>query len=102
MSDASQAQTAGAQTGIAANFRLLQDVDIKLTVEVGSTTMKLRDLLALGENSVVELDRRANELLDVLVNGTLIGRGEVVTVGEKFGIRITELAQTGAAMGAAA
>lgn len=102
MSDASQTQTAGAETGIAANFRLLQDVDIKLTVEVGSTTMKLRDLLALGENSVVELDRRANELLDVLVNGTLIGRGEVVTVGEKFGIRITELAQTGAAMGAAA
>jgi len=102
MSDASATQTASAQGGIAANFRLLQDVDIKLTVEVGSTTMKLRDLLALGENSVVELDRRANELLDVLVNGTLIGRGEVVTVGEKFGIRITELAQADAAMGAAA
>lgn len=102
MSDASETQTAGAQAGFAANFRLLQDVDIKLTVEVGSTTMKLRDLLALGENSVVELDRRASELLDVLVNGTLIGRGEVVTVGDKFGIRITELAQTDAAMGAAA
>ena len=78
--------------GIAANFRLLQDVDVRLSVEVGGTKLKLRELLALGESSVIELDRYANELLDVLVNGTLIGRGEVVTVGDRFGIRITELA----------
>jgi flagellar motor switch protein FliN len=78
--------------GVAANFRLLQDVDVRLSVEVGATNMKLRELLALGESSVIELDRYANELLDVLVNGTLIGRGEVVTVGDRFGIRITELA----------
>jgi flagellar motor switch protein FliN/FliY len=78
--------------GVAANFRLLQDVDVRLSVEVGATNMKLRELLALGESSVIELDRFANELLDVLVNGTLIGRGEVVTVGDRFGIRITELA----------
>ena len=51
----------------------------------------MRELLALGETSVIELDRDANELLDVLVNGTLIGRGEVVTVGDKFGVRMTEL-----------
>jgi flagellar motor switch protein FliN len=76
---------------VAANFRLLQDVDVKLTVEIGSTTLSLRELLALGETSVIELDREANELLDVFVNGTLIGRGEVVTVGEKFGVRMTEL-----------
>lgn len=75
----------------AANFRLLQDVDVKLTVEIGSTSLTLRELLALGETSVIELDRDANELLDVFVNGTLIGRGEVVTVGEKFGVRMTEL-----------
>ena len=77
--------------GIAANFRLLQDVDVRLSVEVGGTNLKLRELLALGESSVIELDRYANELLDVLVNGTLIGRGEVVTVGERFGVRMTEL-----------
>ena len=76
---------------MAANFRLLQDVDVKLTVEIGSTQLSLRELLALGENSVIELDRQANELLDVFVNGTLIGRGEVVTVGERFGVRMTEL-----------
>ncbi len=85
------------EIGIAANFRLLQDVDVRLSVEVGGTNLKLRELLALGESSVIELDRYANELLDVLVNGTLIGRGEVVTVGDRFGIRITELAdQSGA------
>ncbi len=76
---------------VAANFRLLQDVDVKLTVEIGSTSLSLRDLLALGEASVIELDRAANDLLDVFVNGTLIGRGEVVTVGDRFGVRMTEL-----------
>jgi len=75
----------------AANFRLLQDVDVRLTVEIGSTSLTLRELLALGEASVIELDRQANELLDVFVNGTLIGRGEVVTVGDRFGVRMTEL-----------
>lgn len=75
----------------AANLRLLQDVDVRLTVEIGSTTLSLRELLALGEASVIELDRQAGELLDVLVNGTLIGRGEVVTVGERFGVKLVEL-----------
>ena len=77
--------------GVATNFALLQGVDVKLTVEIGSTRLTLRELLALGEQSVIELDRQANELLDVFVNGTLIGRGEVVTIGEKFGVRMTEL-----------
>ncbi|KTT75517.1 flagellar motor switch protein FliN [Sphingomonas endophytica] len=76
---------------VAANLRLLQGVDVKLTVEIGSTTLSLRELLALGESSVIELDRKAGELLDVLVNGTLIGRGEVVTVGERYGVKMTEL-----------
>ena len=84
------------EVGIAANYRLLQDVDVRLSVEVGGANLKLRELLALGESSVIELDRYANELLDVLVNGTLIGRGEVVTVGDRFGIRITELADQAA------
>lgn len=81
----------GADAALASNFRLLQDVDVKLTVEIGSAELTLRELLALGESSVIELDRQANELLDVFVNGTLIGRGEVVTVGDRFGVRMTEL-----------
>lgn len=76
---------------LAANFRLLQDVDVKLSVEIGSTRLSLRALLALGEDAVIELDREASEPLEIFVNGTLIGRGEVVTVGEKFGVRMTEL-----------
>lgn len=78
-------------SAVAANLRLLQDVDVKLTVEIGSTTLALRELLALSEGSVIELDRQAGELLDVFVNGTLIGRGEVVTVGERFGVKLLEL-----------
>ena len=80
-----------ADAAVGANFHLLQGVDVKLTVEIDSTQLTLRELLALGESSVIELDREANELLDVFVNGTLIGRGEVVTVGDKFGVRMTEL-----------
>jgi flagellar motor switch protein FliN/FliY len=80
-----------AEASLATNFKLLQDVDVRLTVEIGSTQLTLRELLALSESSVIELDRGANELLDVFVNGTLIGRGEVVTVGDRFGVRMTEL-----------
>ncbi|SFP95673.1 flagellar motor switch protein FliN [Sphingomonas rubra] len=87
-------------TAVAANFRLLQDVDVKLTVEIGSTSLSLRELLALGEGSVIELDRQADELLDVFVNGTLIGRGEVVTVGDRFGVKMTELVSPDKAGGA--
>lgn len=79
-------------------FDLLKDVDVRVTVELGRTEMKLKDVLALGEDSVVMLDRLTDELLDVLVNGKLIGRGEVVAQGDRFGLRIVELAgQTPAA-----
>lgn len=74
------------------NYRLLADIPLRLSVEVGSTSLKLSELLDLSEGSVVELDRQANELLDVLVNGTLVARGEVVTVGGRFGIRVVEVA----------
>lgn len=73
------------------NYRLLADIPLRLSVEVGSTSLKLSELLDLSEGSVVELDRQANELLDVLVNGTLVAKGEVVTVGGRFGIRVVEV-----------
>ena len=76
------------------NFRLLADIPLRLSVEVGSTSLKLAELMDLSEGSVVELDRQANELLDILVNGTLIARGEVVTVGGKFGIRVVDVVAT--------
>ena len=73
-------------------FDLLKEVDVRLSVELGKTDMKLKDVLALGEESVVMLDRLTDELLDVLVNGKLIARGEIVTEGNRFGLRIVELA----------
>ena len=74
------------------NLRVLENIEVKLTVEVGSTEIKIRDLLRLNEGSVVELDRLAGDPLDILANGTTIAKGEVVMVGERFGIRFTEVA----------
>ena len=72
-------------------FDLIKDVDVRPTVELGRTDMKLKDVLGLTTDSVVVLDRMTDELLDVMVNGKLIARGEVVTQGERFGLRIVEL-----------
>ena len=79
-------------TNAARKFDILKDIEVRLTVELGRTNLKLKEMLALGEDSVVTLDKMSNELLDVLVNGTLIARGEVVTHGDRFGLRIVELA----------
>ena len=73
-------------------FDLLKDVDVRVTVELGRTEMKLKDVLSLGEESVVMLDRLTDELLDVMVNGKLIAKGEIVAENGRFGLRIVELA----------
>ncbi|MDB2684091.1 flagellar motor switch protein FliN [Alphaproteobacteria bacterium] len=73
------------------NLKVLENVEVKLTVEVGSTELKIRDLLRLNEGSVVELERLAGDPLDILANGVKIAKGEVVMVGERFGIRFTEV-----------
>jgi flagellar motor switch protein FliN/FliY len=78
------------------NFRLLADIPMRMTVEVGSTSLRLAEIMDLSEGSVVELDRQADELLDIMVNGTLIARGEVVTVNGRYGIRVIEIAATDA------
>lgn len=73
------------------NLRVLENIDVKLTVEVGNAEIKIRDLLRLNEGSIVELDRLAGDPLDILVNGTMIAQGEVVMVGERFGVRFSEI-----------
>ena len=70
---------------------IILDIPVKISMEVGSTEISIRNLLHLNQGSVVELDRFAGEPLDVLVNGTLIAHGEVVVVNEKFGIRLTDI-----------
>ena len=73
------------------NLKVLENIEVKLTVEVGSSQLKIRDLLRLNEGSVVELERLAGDPLDILANGVQIARGEVVMVGERFGIRFVEI-----------
>ena len=73
------------------NLKVLENNEVKLTVEVGSTELKIRDLLRLNEGSVGELERLAGDPLDILANGGKIAKGEVVMVGERFGIRFTEV-----------
>ena len=76
------------------NFDLLSGVSMRVSVEVGSTSMRLVDLLNLGEGSVVELDRQANDLLDIFANGTLIAKGEIVNMDGRYGVRISEVVST--------
>jgi flagellar motor switch protein FliN/FliY len=85
---------AGATAASAGNswgIDMLRDVEMEVTCELGRTRMTVRQLLALAPGDVVELDRLAGSPADLLVNGTLLARGEVVVVDESFGLRITEI-----------
>jgi flagellar motor switch protein FliN/FliY len=84
-------RTAGAALAAGAGLDLLRDVVMEVTVELGRTRMTISELLSLAPGAVVELDRAAGSPADLLVNGTLLARGEVVVVDEDFGIRITEI-----------
>lgn len=77
------------------NFRLLSDIPVRLSVEVGSISKRLAEIMAIQEGEVVELDRQSDDLLDIKVNGTLVAKGEVVTIDGRFGVRIAELANEG-------
>lgn len=79
---------------------LLKDVQMDVTVELGRTSMTVHDLLSLSPGSVVELDRAAGSPADILVNGQLIARGEVVVVDEDYAIRVTEIVTPGTEAGA--
>jgi flagellar motor switch protein FliN/FliY len=67
------------------------DVPVELTVEIGRTTMTIRETLEMGPGSIVALDRMTGEPVDLLVNGQTIARGEVVAIDEEFGLRITHV-----------
>lgn len=76
---------------IPSNMDLIMDVPLELTVELGRTKMQIKEILDLGAGSIVELDKLAGEPVDVLVNGKLIAKGEVVVIDESFGIRVTNI-----------
>lgn len=73
------------------NIDFVLDIPLQVTVQIGSTRMLIRELLQLGQGSVIELNKLAGEPMEVLVNNKLVARGEVVVVNEKFGIRLTDV-----------
>jgi flagellar motor switch protein FliN/FliY len=100
--DATSAGTAGsddARNGVASALPssfVLADVEMGVTAELGRCQMSVRELLSITPGAVIDLDRTAGSPVDVLVNGTLIARGEVVVIDEEFGIRISEIVPKGA------
>jgi flagellar motor switch protein FliN/FliY len=74
------------------NFDRLRDVELDVSIELGRTRMRIEDVLALGDGAVIELDRLAGDPVDVYVNDSLVARGEVVVLNDKFAIRVTEVA----------
>ncbi|WP_312432516.1 flagellar motor switch protein FliN [Achromobacter sp.] len=82
---------AGATSGQGTDIDLIMDVPVQLTVELGRTRLTIKNLLQLGQGSVVELDGLAGEPMDIFVNGYLIAQGEVVVVEDKYGIRLTDI-----------
>ncbi len=84
---------AGAPARSPRDLRLLADVEVSLSVQLGQVRLPLRELLTLDVGSVVELDRSAESPVDVLVNGTVIARGEVVVIDGEFGVRFTSIVE---------
>lgn len=72
-------------------LKMILDVPLKVSVEVGRSKMLVNDLLQLGQGSVIELDKIAGEPMEILINNKLVAMGEVVVVNEKFGVRLTDV-----------
>ena len=74
-----------------ADISMILDIPVTLSMEIGQTRISISELLKLTKDSVIELQRMADEPMDVLVNGTLVAHGEAVVVGDRFGIRLTDV-----------
>jgi flagellar motor switch protein FliN/FliY len=75
----------------AGNIGLIMDVSMEMTVELGRTKKLIKEILSMGEGTIIELDKLAGEPVDILVNHKLIAKGEVVVIDENFGVRVTEI-----------
>ena len=91
------AETSFNSDGAHGGLGLFAQVPVRLSVEVGAASLRLRDVLSLEEGGVIELDRQADEPLDIKVNGTLIARGEIVVTDGRFGVRLVEIVSDNAA-----
>lgn len=81
----------GLNQALPSNIDMIMDIPLQVTVELGRTKMKIKEILDLGGGSIVELDRLAGEPVDIRVNGKMIAKGEVVVIDESFGVRITDI-----------
>ncbi|HMB01601.1 MAG TPA: flagellar motor switch protein FliN [Spirochaetota bacterium] len=91
--------TETAEPSATGNINLLLDVQMEVTVELGRATKTVKDVLSLGEGSIIELDKLAGEPVDLLVNQKRIAKGEVVVIDENFGVRVTEIVHPKARLG---
>ena len=73
------------------NISLLMDVTMEVTVELGRAKKQIKEILSMGEGTIIALDKLAGEAVDILVNHKLIAKGEVVVIDENFGVRVTEI-----------
>ncbi len=92
--DVENSETPGATDSRGRGLEFLYDVPLQISVEVGRSRILLKDLLQMGEGYVIELDKLAGDPLDLYVNSRLIAKGEAVMIGDKFGIRLTEVVNT--------
>ena len=81
----------GPTTALQGNIGLIMDVFMEMTVELGRTKKQIKDILGMGEGTIIELDKLAGEPVDILVNHKPIAKGEVVVIDENFGVRVTEI-----------
>ncbi len=86
----------------AADLDMVLDVPVELTVEIGRTTMTIRETLEIGPGAIITLDKMTGEPVDLLVNGRRIARGEVVAIDEEFGLRVTQIVSPDQRLDAAA
>ncbi len=77
--------------GALGGFGMLKDVQVEVTLEIGRRRMKIADVLRLNSGQTIELEKAAGDPIDIFVNGQCLGRGEAVVVGDRYGVRITEL-----------
>jgi flagellar motor switch protein FliN/FliY len=84
----------------AGSLDLLKDVEVEVTVEIGRRRLRIADILKLSAGQMLELSKAAGEPLDIFVNGRLLGRGEAVVMGDRYGVRITEIVAPSARGGA--
>jgi flagellar motor switch protein FliN len=94
--DSNAASASAAPDPRVSSLDLLQDVEVEITLEIGRRRLRIADVLKLAAGQTLELSKAAGEPLDILVNGRLLGRGEAIVMGDRYGVRITEIVAAGA------